>query len=318
MSEVLRDLNEIKITPDKKKSAGKIEAEAGKKPVKWYLEWPRAAAVVAVILAVFFLFYSFNLERTSGYHPAAPGAGKVEMSGTRQQYEGYIKQAEEAATRDDYSAALSYLEKAKKIAATPRVAKRVRELKARSQAQYIKTDAQQLMEFLNSPAPRGEKIKKCLEFLQTYNSISPFLQQDRDDEILAVIAQIQAYLEQLQVRAVMLEELPETIVNPYYERIRRIEIPGLPPAVRALGHVNVRFRVTVRGKVFVQRIDDTGLKVTGQNHVETVKGMIKKKLSNIYLVPPKDKSGAAVRIIDWDVTFKVGTFQDKIILLYEA
>jgi len=240
------------------------------------------------------------------------------MSGTRQEYEGYIKQAEEAAARDDYAAALSYLERAKKIAATPRVGKRVREITARSQAQHIKNDAQQLMEFLNGRALRGEKIKKCLEFLQTYDRLSPFLQQDRDAETLAVISQIQAYLEQLQVRAVILKELPETIVNRYYEKIRRIEIPGLPAGVRALGQVNIRFQVTVRGKIFIQRIDDTGLNVTGQNQVETIKMMIKKKLSTISLVPPKDKNGAAVRIIDWDVTFKVGTFQDKIILLYEA
>jgi hypothetical protein len=46
--------------------------------------------------------------------------------------------------------------------------------------------------------------------------------------------------------------------------------------------------------------------------------MMVKKLNTISLPPPRDKSGAAARIIDWDVRFKVGTFKDKIILLCEV
>jgi hypothetical protein len=125
-------------------------------------------------------------------------------------------------------------------------------------------------------------------------------------------------LEQWQVSTVTLQDLPEELINHYYEKIRRIEIPGLPAGVRALGQVNFRLRVTGKGQISIQHIDDTRLNVTDQNQAESIKMMMVKKLSTISLPPPRDKSGAAVRIIDWDVTFKVGTFEDKIILLYEV
>jgi hypothetical protein len=242
----------------------------------------------------------------------------MEMSKARQEYEEYIQQARAAADRSDYAASLSLLDRAIKISATPRVENLAREISARSQARQIKTDSRQLLEFINSQAPREEKIKKCLVFLQTYNTLSPFLHQDRDAEVLAVISKIQAYLEHWQADTVTLQDLPEELINRYYEKIRRIEIPGLPAGVRALGQVNFRLHVTGKGKISIQHMEDAGLKVTDPGQVETIKMMMINKLSTISLPPPRDKSGAAVRIIDWEVTFKVGTFEDKIILLYEV
>ena len=112
--------------------------------------------------------------------------------------------------------------------------------------------------------------------------------------------------------------MPEEIIRLYYEKIRRLEIPGLPEGIQALGQVNCRLLVTEKGKILLQQIDDTALTVTGQNQQEAVKMMMVKRLNAISLPPPRDKDGAVVRVIDWDVTFKVGTFQNKIILLYEV
>jgi serine/threonine protein kinase len=316
MTEVLKDLEAVKIIPDKKKI--EIAGPPETRPWMGFLDWPRIAAAVTVIFALFFLFYSLQLNRTSAVNLDDPDLKPMEMSKARREYEECIQQARAAADRGDYTAALSLLNRAIKITATPRVEKLAREISTRGQAQQIKTDSRQLLEFINSQAPREEKIKKCLAFLQTYNKLSPFLHQDRDAEILTVISQIQAYLEQWQVNSVTLQDLPEELINRYYEKIRRIEIPGLPAGVRALGQVNFRLRVTGKGQISIQHIDDTHLNVTGQNQAETIKMMMVKKLNTIFLPPPRDKSGAAVRIIDWEVTFKVGTFEDKIILLYEA
>ncbi len=316
MTEVLKDLEAVKIIPAKKK----VDIPPPRETISWnrFLEWPRISAVVIVIFALFFLFYSLKLNRTSVVNHDVPDLNTIEMSKARQEYEENIQQAQAAADRSDYTTALSLLEKAIKIANTPRVEDLFREISTRSQARQIKTDSRHLLEFINSQAPRKEKTKKCLAFLQTYNKLSPFLHQDRDAEILAVISQIQAYLEQWQVDAVTLQDLPEELINRYYEKIRRIEIPGLPAGVRALGQVNLKLQVTGKGQISIQHIDDARLNVTDQNQLETIKIMMVKKLNAISLPPPRDKSGAAVRIIDWEVTFKVGTFEDKIILLYEV
>jgi serine/threonine protein kinase len=316
MTEVLGDLEAVKIIPGKNKID--IIPPRGTRSWKRFLEWPRTAAAVIVIFALSFLFYSLQMNRTSAVNLDDFDAKTVEMSKARQEYEGYIQQARSAAERSDYTAALSLLDRAIKIAATPRAEKLAREIRTRSQAQQIKSDSRQLLEFINSRAPREEKIKKCLAFLQTYNQLSPFLHQDRDAEILAVISQIQAYLEQWQLDTVTIQDLPEELVNRYYEKIRRIEIPGLPTGVRALGQVILRLQVTGKGQISVQHIDDSSLTVTDQSQEETIKMMMVKKLNTVFLPPPSDKSGAAARIIDWEVTFKVGTFEDKIILLYEV
>ena len=316
MTEVLGDLEAVKIIPGKNKID--IILPRGTRSWKRFLEWPRTAAAVIVIFALFFLFYSLQMNRTSAVNLDDPGLNTMETSKARQEYEGYIQQARAAAERSDYTTALFSLDRAIKIAATPRAEKLAREIRTRSQAQQIKTDSWQLLEFINSPASREEKIKKCLAFLQTYNQLSPFLHQDRDVEILAVISQIQAYLEQWQLDTVTIQDLPEELVSRYYEKIRRIEIPGLPAGVRALGQVIFRLQVTGKGQISVQHIDDSSLTVTDQSQEETIKMMMIKKLNTVFLPPPSDKSGAAVRIIDWEVTFKVGTFEDKIILLYEV
>jgi hypothetical protein len=316
MSAVLRDLEAIRLTPVKKKE--EPAASPAEIPWKRFLEWPRAAAAFIVLLALLFLFYSLQRNRAPGYHPDAPGFKEVEKSAARQEYEACIKQAEAAAERSNYNTALFYLDKAKKIAPTPRVVKLAREINAHSQTQQIQADSQALLEFINSQAPREEKIKKCLTFLQKYRSLAPFLHQDKDAEILAVITQIQSYLEQLQIKRVTVKDLPEETIHLYYETIRRIEIPGLPEGIQALGQVNCRLLVTEKGKILVQQIEADALTVTGQNREEAIKMMMVKRLNAISLPPPRDKNGEAVRVIDWDVTFKVGTFQDKIILLYEV
>jgi serine/threonine protein kinase len=316
MTEVLKDLESVKIIPGK----GKIEETAPQEVISWkrFLEWPRIAAAVVVILGLSFLFYSLQMNRTSAVKLDDFDLNKIEQSKARQEYEEYIQQAQAAADRSEYTTALSLLDKAVKIANTPRVERLSREISFLSHAQQIKTDSRQLLEFINSPAPREEKIKKCLAFLQTYNKLYPFLRQDRDAQVLAVISQIQAYLDQWQLNPVRLQDLPKELINRYYEKIRRIEISGLPTGVRALGQVNFKLQVTGKGKISIQQIDDTRLNVTDQNQAETIKMMMANKLNTIALPPPRDKSGAAVRIIDWDVTFKVGTFEDKIILLYEV
>ena len=316
MTEVLKDLESVKIIPGKEK----IEMTVPRETVSWkrFLAWPRISAAVVVILALSFLFYSLQMNRTSAVNLDDPDLNRTEQSKARREYEEYIQQARAAADLGEYTTALSLLEKAVKIANTPRVEKLSREISLLSQAQQIKTDSRQLLEFINSPAPREEKIKRCLAFLQTYNKLSPFLRQDRDAQILAVISQIQDYLEQWQLNTVRLQDLPEELIDRYYEKIRRIEIPGLPAGVRALGQVGFRLRITGKGKISIQHIDDSYLNVTDQSREETVKMMMVKKLNTISLPPPRDKSGAAARIIDWDVRFKVGTFKDKIILLCEV
>jgi hypothetical protein len=316
MIAVLRHLEEIKIEVKSKK---KEPAAAPAVPAwKRLLEWPRAAAAFILVLALFFLFYSLERNRTAGFRPEDPEFRGMETSAARQVYEDSLRQAQAAADNSNYSTALFYLEKAKNIASTPRVTDLEREISARSQSRQIKAEAQTLLEFIDSQGPREEKIKRCQAFLQQYQPLSPFLHPEKDAGILTAILQIQTHLQQLQIRRINLQELPQETIHLYYDKIRRIEIPGLPEGAQALGQVNCKLLVTEKGKVLVQQWEDNDLTVTGAGQAAAVKEMMVKRLNTLSLPLPRDKNGAPVRVIDWEVTFKVGTFQNKIILLYEV
>jgi predicted Ser/Thr protein kinase len=301
MREVLEDLEDVKIDT--------TEREKG----EWmrFLEWPRAIAAVTVVLALFFLFYALSLNQSSPYNLDSTAA--VEKTEARQEYEGYMGMAEEAAARNDYAAALAYLDRAKTIAATPRLKIRTLEITA----ELIKIDSRQIREFIRGQAPREEKIEKCQQFLEKYKKFSQ-LEMNMKSEALVQISQIRSLLEHLQAKSVTLNQLPKGIIDSYYDKIRRIEIPGLPRGIQVLGRIRFRFRVTEIGQLNPLYIDDTGLNLTDQNQLETINKMIIKKLTGISLPPPRDKNSSPVKVQNWEVTFKVGTFQSKIILLHEG
>lgn len=307
MVEVLKDLEALE------KVIGNPEEKEQRPPLSELLEWPRAVAAVILILAVVFLYYSLKMNRTFRFDMDLKTRVILPMSDARQEYENYIKEAETAAGRGDYTAAISLLDKAKKIVAAPRLVKLSREFTARGRSQNIKNDFRELTVFLDGPAPQGEKIEKSRLFLEKYKSLS-----DGNEETQALISQIQAGLDQLQLKAVPMTDVAGEIATGYYNKIRRVEVPGLPEGIRVLGFIRLKLQVSVKGTVFVQSIDDTALKVTDQNQVEAIKQMIVRKLNTVSLAPPRDKNNAPVKVRDWPVTFKVGTFQSKIILLSEG
>jgi len=313
MSEVLADLGGVRISRETINGSVPDTAESVEREVsKPFWEWPRVVAGVVVLLALGFLFYSLTMDRETGFN--IPEPAERDKSEARLEYEGYIKQAEDAAAEGDYSAALSFLGKAKQVEFTPLVAKRTREISVIFQQHRIKSDFQQLTEFMNGPASREEKIEKCRLFLGTYQN----LPTPGDMEIQAMIAGVRDDMEHLQVTTISFTELPGQLVNAYYERIRRIEIAGLPEGTRALGRIKIWVYITAVGKIGLQAesIDDTALEVTGEK--DTIKRMIIRALSALSLAPPRAANGASVRVSDWEISFKVGTFQDRIILTHEA
>lgn len=307
MTEVLKDLEALE------KVVGQAEEKEQRTPLSELLEWPRLVAAVILILAVVFLYYSLNMNRSFRYDMDLKSRVVLPMSEARQEYESNIKEAEAAAARGDYSTAISLLDKARKIVASPRLGKLSREFTARVQSQDIKTDFRELTAFLDGPAPQGEKIEKSRLFLEKYKNLSP-----TDAETQALISQIQASLGQLQLQTVPMTAVAGEIAAGYNNKIRRIEVPGLPEGVRVLGFIGLKLQVSAKGVIFVQSIDDTALKVTDQNQVGAIKQMIARKLNTISLTPPRDKNNNPVKVRDWAVTFKVGTFQSKIILLSEG
>jgi hypothetical protein len=301
MSDVLKDLEAIRTANER------TGVEASGKDGGWksFLEWPRIAA--ALLLAAAFLFLYISLALNRDYHLDQPVM--LDKTASRLQYEAYLEQAKKAAAGDDYKTALDNLDRAGKIFAAPRLEHYARDFFA----QLSGAGSGRLREFLDGPAARDEKIEKCREFLEKYRRIPPGSAPGAVEQV----AQIRRILGQLLARTVAIDDLAPGIAARYHEKLRRVEIPGLPEGIQVLGRIRFRLRVTDKGQIDILYFDDTGLNLTDQKRLQTVNQMIIKKLSAVTLAPPRDKSGAAARVENWEINFKVGTFQRKIILLRE-
>jgi serine/threonine protein kinase len=321
MTELLKDLEIIEKSTEKKEKHLAITVEEKiadqEKEGTGFFEWPRVVAALVLILAVFFLYYSLKSNSSFRYNLDLTTPPVIPMTEARQEYEANIKEAEAAANRGDFTTAFASLTKAREIAATARTARLSGDFIARNQGQIIKIDFQELTAFLNSPAAQSEKIEKSRLFLEKYKSFT-ISNNPMDTEALGMISQIQDSLAQMQVKTILPSEADNETMTGYYNKLRRIEVPGLAEGTRVLGSIQMQLQVTAKGVISVQSLDIGALKLYGTANVETIKQMIIKKIITISLSAPRDKNNAPAKIKDWDVIFKIGTFQNKIILRNEG
>jgi predicted negative regulator of RcsB-dependent stress response len=117
-----------------------------------------------------------------------------------------------------------------------------------------------------------------------------------------------------QERTVKLIELPAQMINSYNEAIKRIEILKLARGIKALGQISLSLKVRADGKIVIQQVNDSALKVFPPGARRNIKIRILRKIGTIFLTPPIDKKGMGVTVSNWRISFSVGTFMNKIIL----
>ncbi len=104
------------------------------------------------------------------------------------------------------------------------------------------------------------------------------------------------------------------LIKEYSEELNRITVPGLPEGMLATGRVGFDFAIAPDGRLSVVRFNNRGLEVSPLLRRRKVVGMIYNAMNEIVLRGPKDRKGQSVQVENWRLSFKVGTFQGKIIL----
>ena len=104
------------------------------------------------------------------------------------------------------------------------------------------------------------------------------------------------------------------MINAYNQAIKKIEILKLMGGIRVLGQISLSLKVRTDGKITIQKINDSALKIYPLDARRNIKVRILRKISSIYLSPPIDKKGMGVMVSNWRVSYSVGTFMNKIIL----
>ncbi len=277
-----------------------------------WLRWSRVMAGVAVVLAFYFLYYA--LDRNHGFDYRFDNLQKEQRSEQWRSYDGLLKKSEKAAGRRDYSTAVTCLEKAGEIAVTRRVNRLLRDYRTRARTALLKKELKELLDFVKSSAPQDAKSRRLRQFQDRFGD--RMLQPA--SEIRELWEQARTAMQTVEVRTVTPAALPGPLAVRYSELTRRIEVPGLPEGIQVLGHIRLRLSVSETGRLSAQVRDASQLKAGGASGNEQVKGMILRRFKSLILPPPRDKNNRSVRVNQWDALFKIGTFQDKIILLYQS
>ena len=104
------------------------------------------------------------------------------------------------------------------------------------------------------------------------------------------------------------------LIREYSDQLNRLTVPGLPKGLLAKGRVSFNFSIGADGRLTVVRFNNRGLEVKPLFRRRKVVGMIYNAMEEIQLRRPKDRKGQPAQVENWRLSFKVGTFQGKIIL----
>jgi serine/threonine protein kinase len=116
------------------------------------------------------------------------------------------------------------------------------------------------------------------------------------------------------LKTVNFVHLPREQIAGMNNKIKRLEISNLPDGIIVGGEIELNLSVKKDGRMEINHLDDTGMRINKEEKKGMVKNMIISKLDEISFEPPKDESGKPVKVINWRKKFNLGTFRGKVIL----
>ena len=109
-------------------------------------------------------------------------------------------------------------------------------------------------------------------------------------------------------------QVPRDMVRAYIGRMDRLVVNLLPRGVKVMGTLTAVLTIQADGQVRVVKSLDTGVKVIPALRANMVRRLMANRLNSIRLTPPRDKAGKPVRVEDWRLSYRVGTYEGRIIL----
>lgn len=247
---------------------------------------------------------------------------RAEEKNLEVKYEVYYSQARNHFDKGEYARALESVKKAKAIKATRKVIS-------------LEKEIIRIRDGLESEKQRiaGEKARAKTEqdYRQAMTQAKRLMEQGEYTQALKKVGEARTLMDTREAktletqianlrnrtpqdRTVKLIALPSQMINTYNESIKKIEILKLSRGIKALGQISLSLKVRPNGKIAIQQVNDSALKVFPLQARRNIKIRILRKISSIFLPPPIDKKGIGVMVSNWRVSFSVGTFMNKIIL----
>lgn len=164
-----------------------------------------------------------------------------------------------------------------------------------------------------TPAQNTSAPPKKMPTIQVKESIGKVSPQ-KTEQSLSETTQPKAAPQQSNVPVINILNLFPGLIREYSDQLNRLTVPGLPQGLLAKGRVSFNFSIGADGRLTVVRFNNRGLEVKPLFRRRKVVGMIYNAMEEIQLRSPKDRKGQPAQVENWRLSFKVGTFQGKIIL----
>ncbi len=198
-------------------------------------------------------------------------------------YDGYVETARKQSGKGDYRGALDNIEKAERIQKSDEL-----EL---LEGEVLKKEAEAKTQ------KRDEQVGKTPVKPPPKKKVGPPVTRHTPD-----------------IRTINLINLPRELSTGYHKKMERIVIPDLPSGVKVMGPVSFNFSIDEKGNLGLKRFSHPRLKVVPKLNRQRVLKMILDKVNDITLAAPRDEQGQPVKVENWRLLYRVGTFAGKIIL----
>lgn len=115
-------------------------------------------------------------------------------------------------------------------------------------------------------------------------------------------------------QTVRLIKLSPDQIMVYRELIKQQTAVGLPEDITIQGQINLTLTVNENGKISIESINESVLKVTPSDKREYIREIIQGLITRIVLDPPKDRGGNPVRVIGWRVSYSCKLEKGRLVL----
>jgi serine/threonine protein kinase len=243
------------------------------------------------------------------------------------EYASLIDQAKNLINTNQFDAAAEILNRARQIKPGAEIAELEEDLQKRQSQAKRKTAEETArkkrdLEYVNHLRQARRKLEED-QFQVALDQVSKARSLKETEELDTLEDQIKRERNEAEREALLRENPPKTVnifaissdlQKKYNEILKRIEISGPQAGTWVSGQVSISLAVNADGEIEIADFLDKWLTIKPDTGRVTVKESIISRIKRIELSPPISKEGTPVVIQGWRMSFKVETFQGKIIL----
>ncbi|MCX6556054.1 MAG: protein kinase [Candidatus Aminicenantes bacterium] len=283
------------------------------------------AAVLALALAALYFFMVSGAKRPVPAARAVPDQASV-MNEAR--YVSLLREARELLAKGDFLPAGQKAAAARTLKVGKEVDELDEQIRVQSAAEKKKqADRQQGPAQPPGPDKAGADKKPGVQKMAAVpeNRAKPISQEQApakpaskksaaDEKPSVAASQLDDSAKSKPAEAARIIDLPVALCQQYIRELGLISVAPLAAGIRVNGTITLVLRIGQAGNVSLESANDGDVKIEPESQRAEILDLIKTCINGIKVQPPVNKTGAAVRIENWRIAFRIGRDQQRLVL----